>query len=64
MYNVPTINVHSRLPEDELLGSKHVEYIKKLKIKILIRQCAFRWFILYKCIIMHGAISIKFTTRF
>jgi len=28
--------MYSRLPEDELSGSKHVEDIKTLKIKILI----------------------------
>jgi hypothetical protein len=31
-----TISVHNRLPEDEPSGSKLVEDIKKLKIKILI----------------------------
>jgi hypothetical protein len=40
--------IYSRLPEDEALISKHVEDIKQLKIKILIRKCAFRWFKLYK----------------
>jgi hypothetical protein len=35
--NIPYYNcMYSRLPEDEPLGSKHVEDIKKLKIKILI----------------------------
>ena len=29
-------DIHNRLPEDELSGSKHVEDIKNLKIKILI----------------------------
>ena len=37
MQNVPYhICIHNRLPEDELSGSKHVEDIKILKIKILI----------------------------
>jgi len=29
-------SIYSRLPEDESSGSKHVEDIKKLEIKILI----------------------------
>jgi len=37
MQNVPYhICIHNRLPEDEPSGSKHVEDIKILKIKILI----------------------------
>jgi BRCT domain type II-containing protein len=30
--------MYNRLPEDELSGSKHVEDIKQLKIKILIYE--------------------------
>jgi len=37
----------NRLPEDELLNSKHVEDIKKLKVKLYFRKGAFCWFILY-----------------
>ena len=53
MQSVPYHNcIYNRLPEDEPSGSKHVEDIKKFKIKILFRKCAVRWFILY--ITMHG----------
>jgi len=34
--------IYSRLPEDTPSSSKHLEDIKKLKIKILIQKCAFR----------------------
>jgi hypothetical protein len=32
--------IYNRLPEDELSGSKHVEDIKQLKIKILVHMTA------------------------
>jgi len=35
-YSVLYMHQYNRLPEDEPSGSKHVEDIKKLKIKILI----------------------------
>jgi len=39
MQNEPYHNcIYKRLPEDEPLGSKHVEDIRKLKIKILIKE--------------------------
>jgi len=43
-----------RLPEDELSGSKHVEYIEKI---IFLRRCIFS-FILYHYITIHGAQNI------
>jgi len=37
---------YNHLPEDEPSGFKHVEDMKKLIIKIM-KNCVFRWFILY-----------------
>ena len=48
--------MHSRLPEGEPLGLKHVEDVK---IKILLKQRVFCWFILYDYMIycLHVAVS-------
>ena len=43
LYHTCTYNRH---PEDEPTGSKHVEGIKKSKIKILIQKGEFYWVIL------------------
>jgi hypothetical protein len=48
------ISIYNRLPEEEPSVSKHVEDTKKLKIKVLIREGAFYWFMLYNCITMNG----------
>jgi hypothetical protein len=45
--------IYNRLPWDEPLGSKHVEDIKKLKIKILFRKRAFCWLIMYNATFKH-----------
>jgi hypothetical protein len=45
-WNVPYHNsTYNRLPEDEPSGTKHVEDIKN--IRILFRNAAFCWFMLY-----------------
>jgi len=40
--------IYDRPPEDGPSVSKHLQYIKKLKIKILILKGAILWFILHK----------------
>jgi hypothetical protein len=45
--------MYNSLPEDKPSGSKHVEDIKALNIKILFRKCAVRRFMFYNE--LHGA---------
>ena len=44
--------IYIRFPEDEPLGSKHVEDIK-IKKYINLKKCAFSWFISYNNIKMY-----------
>ena len=40
--------IYNRLPEDEISGSEHVEYIKNLKLEILIyKRCTLLVYIVY-----------------
>ena len=51
------ISIYNRLPEDEPLGSKHVEDIKIFKLKYKFRKDALCWVIPYNYIILQCTVQ-------
>jgi hypothetical protein len=49
--------MYSRIPEDEPLGSKHVEDM--IKIKILVNKDAFCWFMKYDYFVRDNALTCQ-----